>query len=117
VVNAYATAQKSPLTSVFPAYPIVAAGAAAAFSASQVALIGSQQFQSASAGSSSSYDSGASVPSQPANFNIVSRSGNNILMESIASQFDKPMKAYVVSGEVISGTQLDRRRIRTATFG
>jgi hypothetical protein len=117
VVNAYATAQKSPLTSVFPAYPIVAAGAAAAFSASQVALIGNQQFQSASAGSSSSYDSGASVPSQPANFNIVSKSGNNILMESIASQFDKPMKAYVVSGEVISGTQLDRRRIRTATFG
>jgi|694.fasta_scaffold64274_3 hypothetical protein len=117
VVNAYATAQKSPLTTVFPAYPIVAAGAAAAFSASQVALISNQQFQSASAGGSSSYDSGAAVPSQPANFNIVSRSGNNILMESIASQFDKPMKAYVVSGEVISGTQLDRRRIRTATFG
>jgi hypothetical protein len=117
VVNAYATAQKSPLTTVFPAYPIVAAGAAAAFSASQVALISNQQFQSASAGGSSSYDSGAAVPSQPANFNIVSKSGNNILMESIASQFDKPMKAYVVSGEVISGTQLDRRRIRTATFG
>jgi hypothetical protein len=58
-----------------------------------------------------------STSSQPANFNIVSRSGNNILMESIASQFQKPMKAYVVSGEVISGTQLDRRRIRTATFG
>ena len=117
VVNAYATAQKSPLTSVFPAYPVVAAGAAAAFSASQVALISNQQYQSASAGGSSSYDSGASVPSQPANFNIVSKSGNNILMESIASQFDKPMKAYVVSGEVISGTELDRRRIRTATFG
>ena len=117
VVNAYATAQKSPLTTIFPAYPVVAAGAAAAFSASQVALISSQQYQSASAGGSSSYDSGASVPSQPANFNIVSKSGNNILMESIASQFDKPMKAYVVSGEVISGTELDRRRIRTATFG
>jgi hypothetical protein len=57
VVNAYATAQKSPLTTVFPAYPIVAAGAAAAFSASQVALISNQQFQSASAGGSSSYDS------------------------------------------------------------
>jgi hypothetical protein len=117
VVNAYATAQKSPLTTIFPAYPVVAAGAAAAFSASQVALISSQQYQSPSAGGSSSYDSGASVPSQPANFNIVSKSGNNILMESIASQFDKPMKAYVVSGEVISGTALDRRRIRTATFG
>jgi hypothetical protein len=117
VMNAYATAQKSPLTAVFPAYPVVAAGAAGAFAASQVALIQSQQFQAAGGGGYSNYDSGASVPSQPANFNIVSRSGENILVESIASQFQKPIKAYVVSGEVISGTELDRRRVRTATFG
>jgi|688.fasta_scaffold260014_2 hypothetical protein len=117
VVNAYTSAQKSPITPFVPAYPFIAAGAAAAFVGSQVSLLRSQQFQSASAGGSSNYESGASVPSQPANFNIVSKSGNNILMESIASQFQKPMKAYVVSGEVISGTQLDRRRIRTATFG
>jgi hypothetical protein len=116
VINAYATAQKSPLTALFPAYPAVAAGAAGAFAASQVALINSQQFQSASSGSAN-YDSGASVPSQPANFNIVSSSGGNILVESLAAQFDKPVKAYVVSGEVISGTELDRRRVRTATFG
>ena len=117
VMNAYATAQKSPLTAVFPAYPVVAAGAAGAFAASQVALIQSQQFQAAGGGGYSNYDSGASVPSQPANFNIVSSSGGNILVESIASQFQKPIKAYVVSGEVISGTELDRRRVRTATFG
>ena len=117
VMNAYATAQKSPLTAVFPAYPVVAAGAAGAFAASQVALIQSQQFQAAGGGGYSNYDSGASVPSQPANFNIVSSSGGNILVESIASQFQKPLKAYVVSGEVISGTELDRRRVRTATFG
>jgi hypothetical protein len=117
VMNAYASAQKSPLTSIFPAYPAIAAGTAAAFAASQVALISSQQYQSAGAGG---YDSGAStpsVPSQPAQFNLVSRSGDNILVESLAAQFEKPMKAYVVSGEVISGTELDRRRIRTATFG
>jgi hypothetical protein len=117
VINAYATAQKSPLTGIFPAYPAIAAGTAAAFAASQVALISSQQYQSAGAGG---YDSGAStpsVPSQPAQFNLVSRSGDNILVESLAAQFEKPMKAYVVSGEVISGTELDRRRIRTATFG
>ena len=119
VVNAYATAQKSPLTLAVPAYPAIAAGVAASFAASQVALINSQQFQSASSGSAN-YDSGAGVPSQPsqpAQFNLVSRSGNNILVESLAAQFDKPVKAYVVSGEVISGTELDRRRIRTATFG
>lgn len=117
VINAYATAQKSPLTGIFPAYPVVAAGAAAAFAASQVALINSQQYQSAGAGG---YDSGAStpsVPSQPAQFNIVGQSGTNQLVEGLAGQFDRPIRAYVVSGEVISGAELDRRRIRTATFG
>lgn len=117
VINAYATAQKSPLTGIFPAYPVVAAGAAAAFAASQVALINSQQYQSAGAGG---YDSGASapsVPSQPAQFNIVGQGINNQLVEGIAGQFDRPIRAYVVSGEVISGAELDRRRIRTATFG
>lgn len=117
VINAYATAQKSPLTSVFPAYPIVAAGAAAAFAASQVALINSQQFNSAGAGG---YDSGAgtpSVPSQPANFNLVGSYGENILVSSLAEQFQNPIRAYVVSGDVVSGAELNRRRIRTATFG
>ena len=117
VINAYATAQKSPLTGLFPAYPAIAAGAAAAFAASQVALISSQQYQSANAGS---YTSGAgtpSVPSQPAQFNIVGQGGANQLVEGIAGQFDRPIRAYVVSGEVISGAELDRRRIRTATFG
>ena len=116
VINAYGTAQKSPLTALFPAYPVVAAGAAAAFVGSQIAAISSQQFQSASSGAVSA-DAGGATPSQPANFNLVSKSGNNILVESLAAQFQKPMKAYVVSGEVISGTELDRRRIRTATFG
>jgi hypothetical protein len=117
VINAYATAQKSPLTGLFPAYPAIAAGAAAAFAASQVALISSQQYQSSGAGS---YTSGAgtpSVPSQPAQFNIVGQGGANQLVEGIAGQFDRPIRAYVVSGEVISGAELDRRRIRTATFG
>jgi hypothetical protein len=117
VVNAYATAQKSPLTLAVPAYPAIAAGAAAAFAASQVALINSQQYQSAGAGG---YDSGASapsIPSQPAQFNIVGQGINNQLGEGIAGQFNRPIRAYVVSGEVISGAELDRRRIRTATFG
>ena len=39
VQNAYTTAQKSPYTLVFPAYPIVQAGLAAAFSAIQIQKI------------------------------------------------------------------------------
>lgn len=117
VINAYATAQKSPLTAVVPAYPAIAAGTAAAFAASQVALISSQQYQAAGAGG---YDSGAgtpSLPSQPANFNLVGSYGENILVSSLAEQFQNPIRAYVVSGDVVSGAELDRRRIRTATFG
>jgi len=57
-----------------------------------------------------------SAPTQPAQFNIVGQSGTNQLLEGIAGTFDRPVRAYVVSGEVLSGSQLDRQRIRTATF-
>jgi hypothetical protein len=39
VQNAYTTAQKSPITALFPAYPIVQAGLAGVFSATQVSKI------------------------------------------------------------------------------
>jgi hypothetical protein len=96
----------------------VKAGIALTTGLAQVATIQNTQFQP-SGGGGSSYGGQTSIqaPPQPAQFNLVSRSGNNILVESLAAQFEKPMKAYVVSGEVISGTELDRRRIRTATFG
>ncbi len=57
-----------------------------------------------------------SMPSLPPQFNIVGQSGTNQLLEGIAGTFDQPVRAYVVSGEVLSGSQLDRQRIRTATF-
>ena len=96
----------------------VKAGIALTTGLAQIATIRNTQFQP-SGGGGSSYGGQTSIqaPPQPAQFNLVSRSGNNILVESLAAQFEKPMKAYVVSGEVISGTELDRRRIRTATFG
>jgi len=113
VQNAYSTAQKSPLTALAPNYPYIAAGLAAAFTAAQVASIQRSTFSS---GSSSITTPNTSAPSQPAQFNIVGQSGTNQLVEGLAGQFDKPIRAYVVSGEVISGAELDRRRLRTATF-
>jgi hypothetical protein len=95
----------------------VKAGIALATGLAQVATIKNTQFQPSGGGASYSGSTSIQAPPQPAQFNLVSRSGNNILVESLAAQFQKPMKAYVVSGEVISGTELDRRRIRTATFG
>jgi hypothetical protein len=58
-----------------------------------------------------------SAPSQPAQFNIVGQSGTNQLLEGLAGQFNKPIRAYVVGGDVISESELQRKRIRTATFG
>ena len=113
VQNAYKTAQASPYAAINPAYPTIQAGLAAAFSAAQVAAIARSKFESSTA---SSITSSTTAPSQPAQFNIVGQSGTNQLVEGIAGQFDKPIRAYVVSGEVISGAELDRRRLRTATF-
>jgi hypothetical protein len=111
VQNAYKTAQASPYTAINPAYPSIQAGLAGVFAAAQVAAISRTQFESSSLETTST-----TAPSQPAQFNIVGQSGTNQLVEGLAGQFDKPIRAYVVSGEVISAGELDRRRLRTATF-
>ena len=77
VQNAYTTAQKSPVTAVFPAYPIIQAGLAGAFSAMQIRKIASTNPSKGSAGGG-----GVSAPSggggsQPPSFNIVGASETN----------------------------------------
>ena len=87
----------------------VAAGLAAAQGAIQVAAIARQKFQT-SAGSSPAQATGSSGSSggraEPS-FNIVGRSNDNILLSAIQSQFDKPLKAYVVARDVTNQQQLD----------
>ena len=57
------------------------------------------------------------VPSQAAQFNVVGQSGINQLAESIGQQNRQPMRAYVVGGDITSSQELERKRIKTATFG
>lgn len=57
------------------------------------------------------------APSQAAQFNIVGASGINQLAESISQQGKQPMRAYVVGGDITSSQELERKRIKTATFG
>ena len=81
----------------------------------QVAAISRQKFQSSSAqapintssqGGSSS--GGGGERSGPA-FNIVGgRTKEDALLGAIQAQFDQPLKAYVVSGDVTSQQELDR---------
>jgi len=117
VQNAYRTAQLAPYTAINPAYPTIQAGLAAAFAAAQVATIARSKFESSSLSSSSFGGTATTAPSQPAQFNIIGQGGTNQLVEGIAGTFERPIRAYVVSGEVISGGELQRRRLRTATFG
>jgi hypothetical protein len=57
------------------------------------------------------------APSQAAQFNLVGASGINQLAESINRQTNQPMRAYVVGSDVTSSQELERKRIKTATFG
>ena len=59
---------------------------------------------------------GGTAPAAP-QFNIVGQSGTNQLAEGIGGQFDRPIRAYVVGGDVTTSQQLQRQRVRTATFG
>lgn len=80
-----------------------------AFGLAQVATIARTKFQS-SAGSSPALvgggSSGGSARAEPS-FNIVGRSNENVLMSAIQSQFDQPLRAYVVARDVTNQQQLD----------
>jgi hypothetical protein len=57
------------------------------------------------------------APSQPPQFNVVGQGGVNQLAQSIGGQFQQPIRAYVVGQDVTTSQQLQRQRVRTATFG
>lgn len=117
VQNAYKTAQASPFTAVFPGYPLVQAGLAAAFAGAQVATIARTQFESPDTNIDSGGFGAPAESQMTPQFNIVGRSGINQLAQSVNERNQQPIQAYVVAGQVTSAQQLARRRARTATFG
>lgn len=116
VINAFKTAQDSPLTTVFPAYPFVQAGLAGAFGAVNIAKIASQKFQASGGASDLASGGGGGIgggaSSAAPSFNVVGNSG----MNQLAQIQQTPVQAYVVSGEVTSAQALDRNRIKNATL-
>jgi hypothetical protein len=112
-IEAWKTAQKSPITAVMPAYPAIQASLTAAFGAAGIAKIAAAKFGGSGGGESSLNSpsgSGGSVMSP--NFNVVGSSG----MNQLAQIQQQPIQAYVVSGEVTSAQALDRNRIKNATL-
>jgi hypothetical protein len=129
LVSTYVAAQKAyasqlTLTPDSPIRAAIAAGVAVAGGLARVAAISAQKFNADSPSTSTPSTpsaggggGGGSQQIQAPQFNIVGQSGTNQLAQSIGSQFNQPLRAYVVGGEVTTAQQLERQRIRTATFG
>jgi hypothetical protein len=122
VQNAYKTAQGSPITAIFPGYPIVQAGLAAVFAAAKVKSIASQQF-SPSGGTGASGISvgggggggGATVPNVSVVGGGINATGQ--LAQNFNDFAQRPARAYVVGQDITTQQQLDRRIRTNATFG
>jgi len=116
VQNAYSTAQKSPITIGFPAYPIVQASLAGVFAALQVRKILSTNVGSSSTSSlgSVSGGGGGAAPS----FNVVGNSGVNQLAETMQGRSAQaPIQAYVVANDVTTAQGLNRNIVTNASLG
>ena len=116
VQNAYTTAQKSPITLAFPAYPAIQAGLAGAIALKNIASIKSVNPSGGGASSvpKPSVPTGASTP--PA-FNVVGASDTNQLASAIGGQSQQPVQAYVVANDVTTAQSMDRNIIDDASLG
>ena len=120
VINTYQAATNALAnTPAPPPFPQIAAGVAIASGLASVRKILQTPVPDGNGGLSSG--GGGSLPSAPTiqqpQFNIVGQSGTNQLAQSIGGQFSQPIRAYVVGGDVTTSQQLERQRVKTATFG
>ena len=115
VQAAFTTAQASPITVAFPAYPFVQAGIAGAFALKTIKSIVSSKKPSSSSGGGG----GGTAPaaSQAPSFNVVGASDTNQLAQAIGEDSKKPVKAFVVSGDVSTAQSLDRNIVEGASIG
>jgi len=107
-INAYKTAQASPITAVFPAYPVIQAGLAAAFAAVNVAKIAKTKFggtEKAEApqggGNLGTFSQGAGGGQAPnlTSQNTVTQLNPDGTVAGQGNRQAEPMKAYVVESE------------------
>ena len=94
-------------------FPVRVANAAIAGATglAQVASIEATQFGGSGGGGIDT----PTAPSQTPQFNIVGTSGINQLAQSVSQE--RPVKAYVVAGDVTTQQELDRNKVNTASFG
>ena len=114
VQNAYTTAQDSPITKFFPAYPIVQAALAGAVAAKNIAAI--KSVDSSGKGSASVPTTTGGAASQPPSFNVVGATETSQLAEAVGSQTQQPVQAYVVANDVTTAQSLENNIVEGATL-
>ena len=114
-INAFKTANSSPVTAVFPAYPYIQAGLAAGFAASNISKIKSID-PSGGGGGGGSVPSGGAAPAPPS-FNVVGASGSSQLADAIGGQSQQPIQTYVVANDVTTAQSLQNNIVEGATIG
>jgi len=82
----------------------------------QVAAISRQQFVGQALPSPALSAQGTTVAEQTPAFNVVGASSQNQLAAAIAGQTSQPVKAYVVSSDVTTAQELDRKIIQGASI-
>lgn len=82
-----------------------------------VRQINSTQPMQASGGGVSSGGGAAVATPQAPSFNIVGTAGSNQLAETLAKQTQKPVKAFVVAGDVTTAQSMDRNIIQESALG
>ena len=105
VINAYKTALGSPITTLFPAYPNIQAGLAAAFAAAQIATIAKTKFQSAAQPDAGSASTGAGgINPGGIQYNLgAGGGGEDVTLDNTTQQ--EPIKAYVIANDVTNAQQ------------
>ena len=114
VQNAYSTAQKSPITAVFPAYPIVQAALAGAVAVKNIAAI--KSVDSSGKGQSSVPNIASGGGSQAPSFNIVGATETSQLAQAVGSQTQEPVQAYVVANDITTAQSLENNIVEGATL-
>lgn len=112
--NAFTTASKSPITTLFPAYPFIQAGLAGAFSLLQVKKILSTD-PSGKTASVPSGGTGITAPAAPS-FNLVQGTGANQIANAVSGRNNQPIKAYTVAQDQTTAAALDRNIIQQSTL-
>ena len=125
IINTYAAAQaaflnaqKNPISILGPAYPYISAGLAIAGGLKNVQAILSVPTPSGGGGGGGAPSASGGMGSGPSapQFNVVGASSTSQLAQTIGTQQNTPVQAYVVANDVTTAQALDRSIIRNASL-